>query len=79
MILGIADDDDSASARFDFVSLGDAFFGVVGALGMKVGADFADYCTHIFLREDHDGIDVRDSSQNLRALVGWHRGTAFSL
>src|SRR5437879_7361878 len=78
MILGVTDDDDSASAGFDFVSLGDTFFGVVGALGMKIGMDFADYCAHIFFREDHYGIDVRQRSQNFRALFGGHHGTAFS-
>jgi len=79
MIFGVADDDDSAAAGFDFVSLGDAFFGVVGALGMKIGTDFADYCADIFFREDHDGIDVRQRSEDLGALVGWHRWPSLSL
>src|SRR6266478_2802664 len=47
VILGITHDDDAASAGFDLVVLGDGFYRVVRALGMKVRAYFADDSAHI--------------------------------
>lgn len=78
MILGIAYDYDSASAGFDFAPLGNAFFGVIGALGVKIGADFADDRAHIFFREDHNGVNIGQRSENFRALFGRHYGPAFA-
>jgi hypothetical protein len=78
MILGIAYDYDSPSAGFDFAPLGNAFFGVIGALGVKIRADFADDRAHVFFREDHNGVDVGQRSENFCALFGRHHGTAFA-
>src|ERR1019366_8277080 len=47
VILGITHDDDAASTGFDLVALGDALRRVVGALGMKIGTDFADDGAHV--------------------------------
>src|ERR1700675_1630685 len=47
VILGITHDDNPASIGFDLIALGDALHRVVGALGMKVRADFANDSAHI--------------------------------
>ena len=47
MILGIADDGHAPAALDDGVALGNIISGVVGALGVNVGADFADQGAHV--------------------------------
>src|ERR1035437_2248870 len=42
VILRITHNDDAASTGFDLVALGDALHRVVGALGMKIGANFGE-------------------------------------
>ena len=78
MVLGIAHDDDAASAGFDFVALGDAFGGVVGALGVKIGTDFADDGADVVLREDDHGIDIGEGGENFGALGFRHDRAAFA-
>src|SRR6266498_2949061 len=58
VVLGIANNDDASPARFDLVALGNILRAVVGSLGVEIGADLADEGADIFLREDHDRIDV---------------------
>jgi hypothetical protein len=79
MILRITHDDDTASAGFDFVALGDTFSGVVGALGVEVRADFADERANIFFREDDDRVDVGKSGQNFCSFFCRDDGPAFAL
>jgi hypothetical protein len=79
VILGIADDDDAASAGFDFIALGDALGRIVGALGVKIGANLANECAHIFFWKDYDCVHVGERCQNFGALLGWHYRTAFTL
>ena len=79
MILGITHDDNSASAGFDLVALGDALHRVVSALGMKIRAYFADDRAHIPFRKNYDGIHVRQRRENFRAFFGRHYWPAFAL
>src|SRR5712692_7617077 len=79
VILGIADDNDSAPAGFDLVALGDALLRVVGALGMKVRTDFANDRAHVFFGKDYDGVDIRQRRQNFRAFFSRHRWPPFTL
>src|ERR1700676_4747802 len=58
MILGIADNDDSASAGFNFVPLGNTFLGVVGTLGMKIRMNFANNSSYILFRKDNDRVNI---------------------
>ena len=78
MILGIADDYDAASAGFDFVALGDAVGGVVGAFGVKIGTDLADDGADVFFGENDDGIYVGQRRQNFRAFFGEYDGASFT-
>src|SRR5271154_4300146 len=55
VIFRITHDHDSASAGFNLVALGDAFHRVVGALGMKIGTDFANEGAHVRFRKDDNG------------------------
>lgn len=79
VILGIADDDDAASAGLDFIALGDAFGCIVRALGVKIGANLANECAHIFFWKDYDCIHVGERRQNFSTLLGRHYGSAFAL
>src|SRR4029077_8399216 len=47
VILGITDDDDTASKGFDLIALGHALHRVVRALRMKIGTYFTDDSAHI--------------------------------
>jgi hypothetical protein len=78
VILRIAYDDDAASASFYLGSFGNALRSVVGAFGVEVGPDFADDGANVVFGKDDDGIDIGERGQNLRALLGWDHGAAFS-
>lgn len=79
MIFRIADDDDSPSAGFDFVSLRNAFSGVVSALGVKVGTNLADYRANVFFCKDHDSVHVGERSENFGTLFCGHYRPALAL
>ena len=79
VILGIADDNDSAPAGFDLVALGDALRRVVAALGMKVRTDFANDGAHVFLWKDYYRVNIRQRRQNFRAFFGRHHWPPFTL
>ena len=72
MILWIANDRDPPAAGFDYVALGHALGGIVRALGMKIGANFADDRAHILLWKDDDRINVGERRENFRTLLGRH-------
>src|SRR6266404_1791491 len=78
-ILGITHDDNPASTGFDLVALGDALHRVVGALGMKIRAYFADDRAHILFWKNYDSVHVRQRRQNFRAFFGRHHWPAFAL
>ena len=78
MIFGIPHDDDAASTGFDFDALRDALYGIVGALGMKIGTDFANQGAHVCFWKDYNGIDVGESRENFCAFFRRHDGAAFT-
>src|SRR6185437_317338 len=53
MVLGIAHNLHPPSALPHHVAFGHALRAVIGALGLNVGANFADQGAHVGLREDH--------------------------
>ena len=77
MILGIADDDDAASAGFDFIALRDGLGRVVRALGVKIGANLADDGANVFLWEYNDGVYVSQRRENFGAFIGGHDRASF--
>ena len=79
VILGITHDDDPASTGFDLVALGDALRRVVGALGVKIGTDFANDSAHVLFWKDYDGVNIRQRRQNFRAFFGRHHWPTFAL
>src|ERR1017187_2141303 len=79
VILGIPHNGNSASTGFDLVTLGDALRRVVGALGVKVGADFANEGAHILFWKNNNGVHIRQRSQNFRAFFRRHHGPPFTL
>ena len=79
MIFRITDDDDTSSAGFDLFALGDAFHGIVRTFGMKIGADFANECAHIFFWKDDYCINIGQRCQNFSAFRGRHHGPSLPL
>ena len=79
MILGIADDHDSASTSLNLVALGDALWRVVRTFGVKIGTEFANQSPHIGFGKDYDRIHVGQRGQNFRAFIGWHYGPPLTL
>jgi len=79
VILGIANDNDSASKSFDCVALRYVGHGVVGTFGVKVGADFANDGAHVDFRENNHGIHVCQGCEDFGAFFGRHNGPAFAL
>jgi len=79
MVLGIAHDRHAPATRFHFVAFGDALGGVIGALSVKVGTDFADDGAHIVLGENHNCVHVGEGREYFRALLGRHQWTPCSL
>ena len=79
VVLGVSHDRHPAATRTHDFGLGNAFGGVVGPLGLHVGANFADEGAHIAFGEDYDGVDVGQGSENLGALFGRHQGATFTL
>src|SRR6266403_1137359 len=79
VILGITHDDHAAPIGFDLIALGDALHRVVGALGMKIRADFANDRAHIRFWKNYDGVHVRQRRQNFRAFFGRHHWPALAL
>src|SRR5208282_2335852 len=78
VILGITHDNDMASTGFDLVAFRDALCRVVGALGMKVRANFANDGPHILFWKNNDRVNVRQRCQNLRAFLRRHHGPPFT-
>ena len=78
VILGITHYDNSPSTGFDLIALGDILGRVIGALGLEIGMDFANDGAHVPLREDYDGVHIRQRRQNLRAFSSGHYGTALA-
>jgi len=76
MILGIADDGHPAAARFNFRALRHCIRCVIRTFGVKIGTDFANDRAHVSFRKYHNGVDISERSQNLRALFGGHQGAS---
>src|SRR5882672_9984824 len=79
MILGIAHDRHTPTASLHFVSLRDALGRVVGAFGLKVGADFADDGAHVVLGKDDNRVHVGESREYFRTLFSRHQRTPGAL
>ena len=79
MVLGIAYNRSSPATGFYFVALGDALGGVIGALGMEVGTNLSDDGAHVVLGKDHNCVNVGESREYFRALLGWHKRTPCTL
>src|SRR5271166_3153654 len=73
MVLGIADNLDAPAVAEHFIAFGHGLAGVVGALGLNVGAKFADERTDVRLIEDDDRIHISHSSDDLGAFVRRHQ------
>ncbi len=57
---------------------GHALGGIVGAFCLHVRMDFANDRANIALGENDDGVDVRESCENLRPLFSGHQRAAFA-
>jgi hypothetical protein len=68
MIFGIAHDFHSSAARQHFIALGDSLCGVVSALGMNIGADFADDGAYVSFWKNDYGVYVGQRGENFSAL-----------
>src|SRR5450631_34824 len=79
VILWITHDNNSATTGFDLVALGDALRRVVGALGVKVRANFANDIAHVVFRENNDRVHIRERRQNFRAFFRRYHGPPLTL
>ena len=58
VIFWIANDGHTSAALDDDIPLGDALGGVVGTLGVNIGANFADQSTGVGLRKNYYRVHV---------------------
>jgi len=79
VILGITHDHNAPSTGFNLVALGYGLRRVVGALGMKIRTNFTNDGTHVPFRKNHDGVNVRERRQYLRAFGSGHHGPPLTL
>ena len=79
VVFGIADNGHAPAALDDGVALGNVVGGVVGALGVDVGTDFADQGAHVGLGKHDHGVHVGEGGQNFGALGGGHQRTPGAL
>ena len=79
MILRIAYDCHSAATGYYFIPLGDALSSVIRSLCVDVGANLADYRSHVQLGKNENCVHCFEGRQQFCALVFRHRRTSFAL
>ncbi len=78
MILGIANDLNSATVCEYVIALRDVLASVIGALRLHVRTNLANQRPHIGLVKDHDRVNVGECRNNLRSLLLGHERTPFA-
>ena len=77
-MLGVADNRHASTILANHICFGNVLGGVIGALGLDVGMNFADDGADVKLGEDDDSVDIGKGGENLRAFFRGHQWTALS-